>query len=84
VDRRCVQERISYAELAGGTDLNQALRVTGGGFALNVEGKREAEGSGELHHRGAVRSAHRSGAEDPGPRHILHRCPRCRECCTGV
>ena len=29
---------VSYAELAGATDLNQALRVTGGGFALNVEG----------------------------------------------
>jgi len=29
---------ISYAALAGGTDLNEALRVSGGGFALNVEG----------------------------------------------
>jgi nicotinate dehydrogenase subunit B len=30
---------ISYAALAGGTDLNEALRVSGGGFALNVEGR---------------------------------------------
>jgi nicotinate dehydrogenase subunit B len=33
---------ISYAALAGaagGIDLNEALRVTGGGFALNVEGR---------------------------------------------
>jgi nicotinate dehydrogenase subunit B len=30
---------ISYAVLAGGTDLNEALRVSGGGFALNVEGR---------------------------------------------
>jgi nicotinate dehydrogenase subunit B len=29
---------ISYAALAGGTDLNEALRVSGAGFALNVEG----------------------------------------------
>ena len=29
---------ISYASLAGGTDLNEALHVTGGGFALNVTG----------------------------------------------
>jgi CO/xanthine dehydrogenase Mo-binding subunit len=28
----------SYAALAGGTDLNEALRVSGAGFALNVEG----------------------------------------------
>ncbi|HTW65201.1 MAG TPA: molybdopterin cofactor-binding domain-containing protein [Bryobacteraceae bacterium] len=31
-------KRISYAALAGGTDLNEALHVSGGGFALNVEG----------------------------------------------
>lgn len=30
---------VSYAALAGGTDLNEALRVSGGGFALNVEGR---------------------------------------------
>jgi CO/xanthine dehydrogenase Mo-binding subunit len=29
---------ISYAALAGGADLNEALHVSGGGFALNVEG----------------------------------------------
>jgi nicotinate dehydrogenase subunit B len=35
-------KNISYATLAGafgGIDLNEALRVTGGGFALNVEGR---------------------------------------------
>jgi len=32
-------KNISYAALAGGTDLNEALRVSGGGFALNVEGR---------------------------------------------
>ena len=30
---------ISYAELAGGTDLNDLLKVTGRGFALNVVGR---------------------------------------------
>jgi nicotinate dehydrogenase subunit B len=30
---------VSYAALAGGTDLNETLRVSGGGFALNVEGR---------------------------------------------
>jgi CO/xanthine dehydrogenase Mo-binding subunit len=29
---------ISYGALAGAADLNQALRVSGGGFAINVEG----------------------------------------------
>jgi nicotinate dehydrogenase subunit B len=29
---------VSYAELAGGTDLNDALKVTGEGFSLNVLG----------------------------------------------
>jgi nicotinate dehydrogenase subunit B len=29
----------SYGTLVGGKDLNDALRVSGGGFALNVEGK---------------------------------------------
>jgi nicotinate dehydrogenase subunit B len=29
---------VSYADLAGGTDLNDALKVSGDGFALNVEG----------------------------------------------
>ncbi|MDE3170198.1 MAG: xanthine dehydrogenase family protein molybdopterin-binding subunit, partial [Acidobacteriota bacterium] len=32
-------KRISYAELAGGTDLNDLLKVTGRGFALNVIGR---------------------------------------------
>jgi nicotinate dehydrogenase subunit B len=32
-------KNISYAALAGGTDFNEALRVSGGGFALNVEGR---------------------------------------------
>jgi nicotinate dehydrogenase subunit B len=30
---------VSYAALAGGADFNEALRVSGGGFALNVEGR---------------------------------------------
>ena len=30
---------VSYAALAGGTDFNEALRVSGGGFGLNVEGR---------------------------------------------
>jgi nicotinate dehydrogenase subunit B len=30
---------VSYGALAAGDDLNEALRVSGGGFALNVEGK---------------------------------------------
>jgi nicotinate dehydrogenase subunit B len=30
---------ISYAALAGGSGLNEALHVSGGGFALNVEGR---------------------------------------------
>jgi nicotinate dehydrogenase subunit B len=30
---------ISYGALAGAGDLNEALRVSGGGFAINVEGK---------------------------------------------
>ena len=30
---------ISYGALAGGSAFNEALRVSGGGFALNVEGK---------------------------------------------
>jgi CO/xanthine dehydrogenase Mo-binding subunit len=30
---------VSYGALAGGADLNDALRVSGGGFALNVEGQ---------------------------------------------
>lgn len=29
---------VSYGDLAGGTDLNDALKVSGRGFALNVEG----------------------------------------------
>ncbi len=29
---------VSYAELAGGGDLNEALKVSGNGFSLNVEG----------------------------------------------
>jgi nicotinate dehydrogenase subunit B len=33
-----VSKSISYADLAGGTDLNDALKVTGDGFSLNVEG----------------------------------------------
>jgi nicotinate dehydrogenase subunit B len=31
-------KRVSYGELAGGGDLNDALKVSGRGFALNVEG----------------------------------------------
>jgi nicotinate dehydrogenase subunit B len=30
---------VTYASLAAGGDLNEALRVTGGGFGLNVEGR---------------------------------------------
>jgi CO/xanthine dehydrogenase Mo-binding subunit len=30
---------VSYGALAGASDLNEALRVSGGGFALNVEGQ---------------------------------------------
>jgi len=32
-------KNISYAALAGGADLNDTLKVSGGGFALNVEGR---------------------------------------------
>jgi CO/xanthine dehydrogenase Mo-binding subunit len=32
-------KKITYAALAGGTDLNDTLKVSGGGFGLNVEGK---------------------------------------------
>ena len=31
-------KNVSYADLVGGTDLNDALKVTGEGFSLNVEG----------------------------------------------
>ena len=34
---------ISYGALAGAAELNDALRVSGGGFALNVEGKGKAK-----------------------------------------
>jgi CO/xanthine dehydrogenase Mo-binding subunit len=37
--RADASKSISYAALAGGTDLNEVLRVSGGGFALNVEGR---------------------------------------------
>ena len=30
---------VSYGSLAGGSEFNEALRVSGGGFALNVQGK---------------------------------------------
>jgi nicotinate dehydrogenase subunit B len=34
-----VSKSVSYGALAGGNEVNEALRVSGGGFALNVEGQ---------------------------------------------
>ena len=75
---------VSYAELAGGGDLNDTLKVSGDGFALNVEGAGKPKDPSAytiVGKAGAARGSCRrkfSGISNMSP-----TCA-CRGCCTAA
>lgn len=74
---------VSYGSLAGVQELNDTLRVSGGGFAINVEGSGKPKNRPAIPSSASLCRASIWRRRSWGTRPIAPMCV-CPACCTGV